>query len=876
MTQEEHIDDVQATQGGCTDKHMETKAHFQLSQVPVDTDVKGVYHKAQDHGESNSEETEWPCCWDTQTEEAFKLADFQAREIDSRDSAMGSIYTHVELEGGDSELKNAQCELNLGQGQKPDTEIENNILVQNVVTMEALDFQDTSGVSEVGMAGCETDYSLNFYSDSLGFLDFASLDSEMPFITQSPDLIELQMLLKSINTASGHTLSGAQVSSPGGCAPHIELCQETATDLCDHSLDTPTWGEDGLSEATHSTWTNAFLSLSNVSGGPLASSNLLDMSLGEEWFDFSSFVTSSGVDCSPSQPASLSCCLMQESPQRGAGGVECVGTAGELGFGKDELYVIDGGATDLGIGLTSESLGCVTSDPRESICMGDEIVDGCVEVARQRDNTSAYTDAADAESSCWGTLHPDQTKLRTYHPSSTPTCEDVLVCSQSGDISTTTHSALTITHWGPLAQADVIPPASVSMLEQEGASGDAKWRLQEQGEERGASVSRVDRPDAPDVVELFALPVCSEAVGGSPGKSVGVGTVPLSTEGHSAPRKPLVPYHLLDRQRRSLPGTECHKTSYFMDYLMFSGGGAYYNQLAQIFHELYVPTFRLKRSTRLNLKFFCERKEYFILYEVPGGHFIRLRTLSHAPESTLSAEAKKCGFIAAACHALVCEDGIQVDRLKRISSLMRRIKLLDADMLQVLQNCPDFFIVSRSTDSGHCVSLTSKAASVQKEFLPNYKHGFRRRQQQGGSKTQRLMPTLEVTSLCVRREATLQPLMVGSKNSSNESPSSTERRDEIGKGIVGESCKGKFGNVPMDASGNSGDGNRPKVRSMLKWAISNALKKDKDELQSVETSVSNCTAECDRAARKDDEKPKERSSGAAKKVKFQIFSDTCN
>eukprot|EP00731_Ephydatia_muelleri_P020454 Em0013g181a len=797
----EHIDEVQITQEECTDKHTE--------DILTKTDVKGVYSTAPDHGESNSKETEWPC----------------------------------------------------------------------------LDTEDESGVSEVDKTGCKAGYSLNCYSDSLGFVDFASLDSELPFITQSSDLMELQLLLQSISSASGHTLSlssaqastpdRAAVSDPGTCLPHIELCQETTTDLCDHSFDTLTWGGDGLSEVYLSSWTNA---LSDVHGGPLASSNLLDMSLGEEWFDFSSFITSSDVGCSLSLPASLSSCLMQEPPlcavdaaedtkevmsgtlQRGA---DCSGTTGEGVFDKDGLFMIDGSATDLCTGLTSEPLGCATSDPCESICTGGEIVDGCAKIAPQCDNTSAFTDTVEAETSSRVSLCTDQTQLT----SSTSTYGDVLFCSQSSGIS---HSAQTVAHCGSLSQSNVVPTPSVSILEQKGTFADTKWKLQKQEtEERGASVSRVDQlDDAPDVVELSALPVCSEAVEGSPGKSVGVGkekTMPFSVESHSAPRKPLVPYHLLDRQRRSLPGTECHKTSYFMDYLMFSGGGAYYNQLAQVFREQYIPTFRLKGGVQQFLKFFRERNEYFILYEVPGGHFIRLRTLSYAPESTLSVEARKCGFIAAACRTLAYEEkGLQVGKLKRRSDLMRRVKLLHVDMLQLLGSCPDFFTVSSSTDSGHCVGLTSKAASVQKEFLPYYKRGSRSTPRDS-SKTRRLMPTVEVTSLCVRRrEAALQPLTASSANCEKRSSESPVSCDEIGKGIVEESCN-KSSGVPMDAK-------RPKARSMLKWAICNdMLQKDRDGKRSVETSVPNFTAECDHVACKDGEKkPKERST---KKVKFQIFSD---
>ena len=880
-SQKEHIDEVQITQEECTDKHTE--------DILAKTDVKGVYSTAPDHGESNSKETEWPCLDTemTREEEACKT-DCQIHGIDNRDIVMGSTYNQIELGGCESKMENAQREFNLGQSQKPDTEIENTILVQNVVSMETFEFQDESGVSEVDKTGCKAGYSLNCYSDSLGFVDFASLDSELPFITQSSDLMELQLLLQSISSASGHTLSlssaqastpdRAAVSDPGTCLPHIELCQETTTDLCDHSLDTLTWGGDGLSEVCLSSWTNA---LSDVHGGPLASSDLLDMSLGEEWFDFSSFITSSDVGCSLSLPASLSSCLMQEPPlctvdaaedtkevmsgtlQRGTECADFSGTTGEGVFDKDGLFMIDGSATEHCTGLTSEPLGCATSDPCESICTGGEIVDGCAQIAPQCDNTSAFTDTVEAETSSRVSLCTDQTQLT----SSTSTYEDILFCSQSSGIS---HSAQTVAHCGSLSQSDVVPTPSVSILEQKGTFADTKWKLQKQeAEERGASVSRVDQlDDAPDVVELSALPVCSEAVEGSPGKSVGVGkekTMPFSVESHSAPRKPLVPYHLLDRQRRSLPGTECHKTSYFMDYLMFSGGGAYYNQLAQVFREQYIPTFRLKGGVQQFLKFFRERSEYFVLYEVPGGHFIRLRTLSYAPESTLSVEARKCGFIAAACRTLAYEEkGLQVGKLKRRSDLMRRVKLLHVDMLQLLGSCPDFFTVSSSTDSGHCVGLTSKAASVQKEFLPYYKRGSRSTPRDS-SKTRRLMPTVEVTSLCVRRrEAALQPLAASSANCEKRSSESPVSCDEIGKGIVEESCN-KSSGVPMDAK-------RPKARSMLKWAICNdMLQKDRDGKRSVETSVPNFTAECDHVACKDGEKkPKERST---KKVKFQIFSD---
>ena len=351
-------------------------------------------------------------------------------------------------------------------------------------------------------------------------------------------------------------------------------------------------------------------------------------------------------------------------------------------------------------------------------------------------------------------------------------------------------------------------------------------------EERGTP-SEVDQLAAPGAQEWPALPVQAEIVDGSPGRCLrpsGVisekTTNPTVAGAGELPRKPLVPYHLLDRQKRLQPGTVSHRVCYFVDYLMFLGGGAYFTQIAQVFRELYVPTFRLKANSSQQLRFFREWHD-FVLYETPAGHFVRLRALSYPLEESISVEVRKCGLVAAVCRTLACEKkGLVLGRLKRKPDLMRRMKALQVDLLQFLKGCPDFFEVSSSSgNGGYIITLTPKAASVQEEFLTYYRHGPRGSDRGRQRKAQRVMSPVLVTS------------------SYKAAPLPSGRDKELGtEGCEVRSAYPVCVDVPPPPPDNPEDGGeKPKGKGVLKGARRNDGKRSK-------------------------------GSSAGKKVQFQLFS----
>ena len=811
-----------------------TKKDFQLSQVLISTDVDERCPVVHDLCESNkvllasdiTMTAAQPCLQETGV--GTIEADYLSPEVNN---------ICIALETRDTEMESAQKEFT------PE--------VQKGVVMETSGVRDVVRASEGDAAAAAAGESVG---ESPGCVDPILLDSELRFLTRSPNLMELQALLHSISISSDYvsSVSSAQASTPDLAAGDgLGTCPPT------DSWDSFNWEGDVFSEVGHPAWAKSFT-------GPPPPTDLLDMSLGEEWFDFSSFVASSDAHHSLSSPTAMRPCSMPPSClvdaaersevgtllERSTGSVgsvetyTAITTAGEGRFEEDEVFKTDSSVFDPYTGVTSaDNAGVATTDTyttsdKAGVATTDtyttsdkagvattpssagDVIQHCTSPSKQSSNM------ADLQEHTSAILCVPHTTVQTKKNLDPPTGSalsntavhspvDVVSHSQYNSIS---HGAQPVhsspPYSGPEHQS-ILTTAAGFWLEQ-GATSNTNFGPQEMAE-RGMPVSETDQQAAaPDAKES---PVRAEIVEGSPGMSVGPsGACSEKTSGAggcSLPRRALVPYHLLDRQKRLQPGTISHKTSYLVDYLIFQGGGAHMNQISQVFHENYIPM--VKSFSRVSVKFFQDIQEYFIVYEVRGGHFVRLRTLSYAPDASVIMEVKKCGFIAAVCHALAYEEeGLTLSKLKRMPLLMQSLMSLGADMSQLLKACPDFFTVSGSVDGNCCFVLTPRAAKAQREFLP------RDRRSLGGThRDKKPQSAMQVASSFVL-SCKAVPVPVAATDACGEKRS-VKSGMPLEDGMDEENCKEKpkvlCDKVPLGDHGKDGDGKVSKERSVLEWTV---------------------------------------------------------